>query len=86
MFKVLVTGAKGQVGSEIVKAVPAGFTVIGLGSNELDITNQQQVTAVIAQYKPDLIINAAAYTAVDKAENDSNNAYAVNQQAVAWLA
>ncbi len=86
MFKVLVTGAKGQVGSEIVKAVPAGFTVIGLGSNELDITNQQQVTAVIAQYKPDLIINAAAYTAVDKAESDSDNAYAVNQQAVAWLA
>ena len=86
MFKVLVTGAKGQVGSEIVKTVPAGFTVIGLGSNELDITNQQQVTAVIAQYKPDLIINAAAYTAVDKAESDSDNAYAVNQQAVAWLA
>ncbi len=86
MFKVLVTGAKGQVGSEIVKAVPAGFTVIGLGSNELDITNQQQVTALIAQYKPDLIINAAAYTAVDKAESDSDNAYAVNQQAVAWLA
>lgn len=86
MFKVLVTGAKGQVGSEIVKAVPAGFTVIGLGSNELDITNQQQVTAVIAQYKPDLIINAAAYTAVDKAESDSDSAYTVNQQAVAWLA
>lgn len=86
MFKVLVTGAKGQVGSEIVKTVPAGFTVIGLGSNELDITNQQQVTAVIAQYKPDLIINAAAYTAVDKAESDSDNAYAVNQHAVAWLA
>lgn len=86
MFKVLVTGAKGQVGSEIVKTVPAGFTVIGLASNELDITNQQQVTAVIAQYKPDLIINAAAYTAVDKAESDSDNAYAINQQAVAWLA
>lgn len=86
MFKVLVTGAKGQVGSELVKAAPSGSIVIGLGSNELDITNQQQVTAVIAQYKPDLIINAAAYTAVDKAESDSDNAYAVNQQAVAWLA
>lgn len=86
MFKVLVTGAKGQVGSEIVKAVPAGFTVIGLGSNELDITNQQQVTAVIAQYKPDLIINAAAYTAVDKAESDIETAFAVNEKAVALLA
>lgn len=86
MFKVLVTGAKGQVGSEIVKAVPAGFTVIGLGSNDLDITNQQQVITAIAQHKPDLIINAAAYTAVDKAETDVETAYAVNEKAVALLA
>lgn len=86
MFKVLVTGAKGQVGSELVKAAPAGFTVIGLASNDLDITNQQQVTAVMTQYKPDLIINAAAYTAVDKAESDVETAFAVNEKAVALLA
>lgn len=86
MFKVLVTGAKGQVGSELVKLAPAGFTVIGLGSAQLDITDQEQVNAAVALHQPDLIINAAAYTAVDKAESDSNNAYAVNEQAVAWLA
>lgn len=86
MFKVLVTGAKGQVGSELVKAAPAGFTVTGFGSNELDITKQQQVTAAMAQYKPDLIINAAAYTAVDKAESDIETAFAVNEKAVALLA
>lgn len=86
MFKVLVTGAKGQVGSELVQAAPDGFTVIGLGSNELDITNQQQITAVMTQYKPDLIINAAAYTAVDKAETDIEAAFAVNEKAVALLA
>lgn len=86
MFKVLVTGAKGQVGSELVKAAPAGFTVIGLGSNELDITNQQQVITAMAQHKPDLIINAAAYTAVDKAETDADTAYAVNEKAVSFLA
>ena len=49
MFKVLVTGAKGQVGSEIVKAVPAGFTVIGLVYIYLYITNQQKLNALIAQ-------------------------------------
>lgn len=86
MFKVLVTGAKGQVGSELVKLAPAGFTVIGLGSARLDITDQEQVNAAVALHQPDLIINAAAYTAVDKAESDSDNAYAVNEQAVAWLA
>lgn len=86
MFKVLVTGAKGQVGSELVKAAPAGFRVIGLGSNELDITNQQQVMTAMAQHKPDLIINAAAYTAVDKAETDVETAFAVNENAVALLA
>lgn len=58
MFKVLVTGAKGQVGSELAKAVLAGFTVFGLGPAELDITNVQQVKASMAQRKPNLIINA----------------------------
>nr|WP_322939457.1 dTDP-4-dehydrorhamnose reductase [Pseudomonas sp. s4] len=86
MFKVLVTGAKGQVGSELIKLAPAGFTVIGLCSAQLDITDQSQVNATVALHQPHLIINAAAYTAVDKAESDSDNAYAVNEQGVAWLA
>lgn len=86
MFKVLVTGAKGQVGSELIKLAPADFTVIGLGSAQLDITDQNQVNAIVALHQPHLIINAAAYTAVDKAESDSDNAYAVNEQGVAWLA
>lgn len=85
MFKVLVTGAKGQVGSELIKLAPADFTVIGFGSAQLDITDQEQVHAAVASHQPDLIINAAAYTAVDKAECDSDNAYAVNEQAVASL-
>ena len=86
MFKVLITGAKGQVGTELIKAAPADFKVIGLGSDQLDITKQQHVKAAITQYQPDLIINAAAYTAVDKAESDSAIAFAVNEQGVAWLA
>lgn len=47
MFKVLVTGAKGQVGSELVKLAPAVFIVVGLGSAQLDITDQNQVDATV---------------------------------------
>ena len=86
MFKVLITGAKGQVGSEIVKAAPIECTVIGLGSDQLDVTNESQIKEVLAQHQPDLIINAAAYTAVDKAESEAEKAFAVNERAVEFLA
>lgn len=86
MFKVLITGAKGQVGAELVQTTPAGFTVIALDSKQLDITNLVQVKTVVTKHQPDLIINAAAYTAVDKAESDIEQAYAVNKKGVEWLA
>ena len=86
MFKVLITGAKGQVGSEIVKAAPIECTVIGLGYDQLDVTNESQIKEVLAQHQPDLIINAAAYTAVDKAESEAEKAFAVNERAVEFLA
>lgn len=86
MLNVLITGAQGQVGAELVKTAPAEFKTIGLGSKQLDITNQQHIQSALAKYKPDLIINAAAYTAVDKAESDADTAFAVNEQGLAWLA
>lgn len=82
MVKVLITGAAGQVGSELVKLAPAGFDVVGYNSSELDITNAQQVQQIVAEQSPALIINAAAYTAVDKAESDAERAYAVNETGV----
>ncbi|MDH2201464.1 dTDP-4-dehydrorhamnose reductase [Ectopseudomonas oleovorans] len=82
MVKVLITGAAGQVGSELVKLAPAGFDVVGYNSSELDITNAQQVQQIVAEQSPALIINAAAYTAVDKAETDVERAYAVNETGV----
>lgn len=86
MFKVLVTGAKGQVGSELVKAAPNNFEVIGLASDQLDITDSLQLKAVMAKHKPHLIINAAAYTAVDKAESEIESAYNINEKGVESLA
>lgn len=85
-MRVLITGAHGQVGHELVRLAPAGFTAIGLGSTELDISNPDQVASKLGELKPQLIINAAAYTAVDKAESDSERAYAVNAKGAENLA
>jgi len=84
-LRVLITGANGQVGHEIINLAPQGFEVLGLGSRELDITNADLLTATIERLQPQLIINAAAYTAVDKAESEPERAWAVNCAGVANL-
>ena len=79
LMKILITGAKGQVGTELVEeANKRGHEVCGFGSKNLDISNSEQVNDTVQQIKPDVIINAAAYTAVDKAETEQKIAYAVN--------
>ncbi|WP_339846536.1 dTDP-4-dehydrorhamnose reductase [uncultured Halopseudomonas sp.] len=85
-MRVLITGAGGQVGYELVRLAPYGFEAHGFSSRELDITSPFQIKKSVEQLNPDLIINAAAYTAVDKAENEQDSAYAVNRDGVANLA
>ncbi|MCC6076422.1 dTDP-4-dehydrorhamnose reductase [Pseudomonas sp. GCM10022188] len=85
-MRVLISGARGQVGHELLRLAPEGFSVQGLGSAELDIADAGQVARVVAELQPQLIINAAAYTAVDKAESEPERAWAVNRDGVAHLA
>jgi dTDP-4-dehydrorhamnose reductase len=76
--RTIVTGAAGQLGVELVMTAPANFDVVGLSHRECDITDPAQVDAAVAAHRPDLVINAAAYTAVDEAELRPALAYAVN--------
>lgn len=78
-MKILVTGANGQVGTELCKQSEGyGFSVIATDYQELDITDQQAVALFVADNKPDIIINSAAYTAVDKAEEEPEMAERIN--------
>jgi dTDP-4-dehydrorhamnose reductase len=81
-MKVLLVGSRGQLGSALVSClVDVGVDVIGLNSQQLDILDAQSVLS-FAEQSIDLIVNATAYTAVDKAESDVEQAYAVNKQGV----
>ena len=68
MSKVLITGAAGQVGSLLTAlAIKMGWQTIAIDREHLDITNEIAVKSFISEHQPDVIINAAAHTAVDKA-------------------
>jgi len=86
MKKVLVTGANGQLGQELLGSAPPGIELIAAGRNELDLSDLKAIKAFIKDCQPDVIINAAAYTAVDKAEEDAGSADVINHLAVAELA
>lgn len=88
-MNILVTGAGGQLGQELQAAVKAQGTqhhYFFCDRKELDLTNDSAVEAFLSDHAIDLIINAAAYTAVDRAEDESDLADAINHRAVATLA
>ena len=86
-MKVIVTGAKGQLGREIVElADSTDDEVIGLDSATLDITDRDAVHTAIAELRPDVLMNCAAFTAVDACEENEERALDVNGHGVRWLA
>jgi len=84
--RVLITGARGQLSRALVQAAPAGTECFGVTRSEIDITDEAAVNGVMAQVKPDLVINGAAYNLVDKAETDGmQDALNINALGVARL-
>lgn len=85
-MKILLFGARGQLGLALQRALPALGDVIALGRDEVDLTVAADVAANIRKAAPDVVINAAAYTAVDKAESDADMARKVNAEAPGIMA
>lgn len=80
-MKVLVTGVRGQLGHDVVKELEKrGIEAVGVGSDEMDITDAGGVDRVIRQAAPDAVINCAAYTAVDAAEENEELCREVNAE------
>ncbi len=86
MKKVLITGAEGQLGYELQRTIPDGYECIATDKDSLDITDAYVVKAFVGEHQPDVIINSAAYTAVDKAEEETELAIAINTHGAANLA
>jgi len=76
--RILLTGPNGQVGWELQRSLASLGDVVALGREALDLGNPDQIRSVVREVKPDVIVNAAAYTAVDKAEDEPDLATAIN--------
>lgn len=86
LSKVWITGARGQLGTELVEAAPPAVSCIATDRASVDIGDRSRVLAFATETRPDLIINAAAYTAVDKAESEPDLAFRINRDGAANLA
>ena len=75
-MKVLITGAKGQLGRGLIATAPSTVDLHPVTRDDCDLADASAIAALIQQVAPDLVINAAAYTAVDKAERDEDAARA----------
>lgn len=80
-LKIMITGANGQLGRELAEWTTETAEIIGFGRNELDITSLPACRNIFTLHQPDVVIHCAAYTAVDKAESEPDEAFRVNASA-----
>jgi len=85
-MKILLTGCSGQVGYELQRSLQGVGEMVAVDRARMDLANLDQVRAVIREVRPGLIVNPAAYTAVDKAESEPELAYRINAEAPAVMA
>ncbi|NND80908.1 MAG: dTDP-4-dehydrorhamnose reductase [Gammaproteobacteria bacterium] len=86
MKSILIIGQNGQVSTYLQRALGAPYSVIVAGRQSMDLSQPAQIQAALDQFNPSLIINPAAYTAVDQAEQDREAAFTINRDAVSEIA
>ena len=79
-MKILITGGQGQLARDVSQLLGREHTIISLGSKELDISNQQGIDTTVRAHHPQVLINCAAYTAVDNCEKEKKRAWQVNAE------
>ncbi|MEM5550498.1 dTDP-4-dehydrorhamnose reductase [Pseudoalteromonas neustonica] len=85
-MKALIIGKSGQLASELIDTCPTHIEAVAYGRADIDLMQIASIRDVVLTVRPDFIINAAAYTLVDQAQTDSENAFALNRDAVASIA
>ena len=85
-MKIVILGSNGQLGQKLKNDLNGKFNLFTFNKKELDITNLNKVSNIIKSINPDIIINASAYTAVDKAEDEKKLAFETNEIAVRNIA
>lgn len=85
-MKLLLTGKNGQLGFELQRALAVLGEVVSIGTGECNLADEDAIRSVVRAIRPDIIVNSAAYTAVDKAESEPTLAHAINARAPAVLA
>src|SRR5258708_14862433 len=83
---ILLTGKNGQVGAELLRLLPQLGEVVAFGHDQLNLSNPSDICRRVREVRPQLIVNAAAYTAVDQAETDETTAQTVNAEAPGLMA
>ena len=85
-MRVLIVGARGQLGQELQATAPQRHQVHAIARPELDLNDREGIEKTVRELAPDVTVNAAAYTAVDRAEGERQAAFAVNATGAGWLA
>lgn len=86
MSRIMITGANGQLGFELRRALAPLGDVFALTREQFDLTNEASMLTILDSLRPQIVVNAAAYTAVDQAESDAEQVYSINTHAPGVLA